>query len=71
MKNNAITEYWLKYYCEDHCTLCGNSGFVDTTATARTATGLCVGRQNFCICPNGQALRRGFRTAARKEKVHV
>lgn len=53
---DTVTVYWLKYYCTDHCTLCGNRGWIDTTGT-RTAAGVLVGRVNYCICPNGQALR--------------
>jgi len=55
-KHYIVTDYWLAYYATDHCTLCGNSGVIDTT-NARTGTGLHVGRKNWCICPNGQAMR--------------
>ena len=57
-KHHSVTNYWLEYYCADHCTLCGNRGWLDTTGT-RTAAGVLVGRVNYCICPNGQALRAG------------
>jgi hypothetical protein len=53
---SAITDYWYKYYFDHHCTLCGNSGRIDTRGV-RTAAGIPVGRVNYCICPNGQALR--------------
>jgi hypothetical protein len=52
-----LTEYWLKHYATKHCTLCGNRGIIDTTFVT-TPAGLSVGRKNFCICPNGQALRK-------------
>lgn len=52
-----ITDYWLEHYCSDHCTLCGNSGVIDSRGTT-TAGGVHVGRLNWCICPNGQAKRR-------------
>ncbi len=55
-KHATVTNYWHEYYCADHCTLCGNSGVIDTTGT-RTAAGVLVGRKNYCICPNGQAMR--------------
>ena len=55
-KHYAVTNYWLVYYCIDQCTLCGNRGRIDTTGTTTTA-GVPVGRVNYCICPNGQALR--------------
>ena len=56
--SKKITNYWLEHYCTEHCTLCGNSGVLDTRATAVTAAGVWVGRLNYCICPNGQALRK-------------
>ena len=56
MANEAITEYWLQHYATEHCTLCGNSGVIDTTGVC-TAAGLAVGRRNPCICPNGQSVR--------------
>lgn len=55
-ENAEVTAYWLDHYCTEHCTLCGNSGQIDTR-TAKTATGKQCGRINFCICPNGQAMR--------------
>jgi hypothetical protein len=55
-KYYSVTKYWLDYYCDDHCTLCGNRGWIDTRGV-RTAAGVEVGRVNYCICPNGQALR--------------
>jgi hypothetical protein len=54
--SDPITAYWLDHYANDHCTLCGNSGIIDTTGV-KTAAGYPVGRKNFCICPNGQELR--------------
>jgi hypothetical protein len=54
--NKILTNYWLNNYCDDHCTLCGNRGIVDTR-DAKTAAGILVGRLNYCICPNGQILR--------------
>ena len=55
-KHYIVTNYWLEYYADKHCTLCGNHGRIDTTGT-ETPAGLEVGRINYCICPNGQALR--------------
>jgi hypothetical protein len=53
----SLTQYWLDHYVHrDHCSLCGNSGVVDTTGV-RTPTGHECGRRNWCICPNGQAMR--------------
>lgn len=56
-ENAAVTAYWLEHYATGHCTLCGNTGVVDTSTTAVDAGGASVGRKNFCICPNGQAMR--------------
>lgn len=55
----VVSDYWLKHYATNHCTLCGNHGVIDTRATAVTPAGYWVGRLNFCICPNGQTLRKG------------
>ncbi len=53
----VITKYWLEHYATEHCTLCGNHGKIDTTGL-KTPAGHEVGRVNYCICPNGQALRK-------------
>ena len=49
-KHYIVTKYWLTYYSSGNCTLCGNSGVIDTTNVR-------FGRRNYCICPNGQELR--------------
>jgi hypothetical protein len=56
VSNPVITDYWFKFYHAEHCTLCGNSGIVDTRGV-RTPAGVEVGRLNWCICPNGQTIR--------------
>lgn len=57
MKNDWVTDYWYKHYMsKGHCSLCGNSGHLDTRGV-KTPTGMRVGQLHFCICPNGQALR--------------
>lgn len=57
----AVTDYWIEYYTgktlDEDCTLCGNHGIIDTTGV-RTPNGNLVGRKNYCICPNGQAMRK-------------
>jgi hypothetical protein len=55
-----VAAYWLRYYCTAHCTLCGNSGIVDSRGVC-TPAGLAVGRLNWCMCPNGHALRDATR----------
>lgn len=57
MAGEAITAYWLENYCAEHCTICGNWGVIDSRASAVTPAGFRVGRLNYCLCPNGQALR--------------
>lgn len=53
---SVVTNYWLDYYVKDHCTLCGNRGWIDSRGVT-TPAGVSVGRMNYCICPNGQSLR--------------
>lgn len=56
--NKPLTAYWLEHYVRRQmCSLCGQSGILDTRATAITTTGLRCGEVHFCICPNGQAMR--------------
>lgn len=60
-RREAITDYWAAHYLNDQvglCSLCGNSGYLHTTYTAVSAAGVNAGRVNFCLCPNGQALRQ-------------
>jgi hypothetical protein len=54
-----LTLYWLEHYVDKTrqlCSLCGNTGLVDTRHTAISEAGVSAGRINFCICPNGQQL---------------
>jgi hypothetical protein len=61
-KHYVVTNYWLAFYVNhQHCSLCGNSGVIDTRGV-ETAAGVPVGRLNFCICPNGQARRDALPT---------
>lgn len=56
----AVTGYWQEHYLTQdgsaHCTLCGNTGVIDTTGKT-TPAGQPVGRKNWCVCPNGQLKR--------------
>ena len=56
MNPDALVEYWHAHYASEHCTLCGNWGIIDTRL-ATTPAGYPVGRLNYCICPNGLAMR--------------
>lgn len=60
IKNAAVTDYWYEHYVNENvelCSLCGNTGKIDTRGTAISAAGTDAGRVNFCICPNGQKMR--------------
>jgi len=60
MMNKTVEDYWVKFYVNEAvmlCSLCGNTGRIDTTASAISPAGVSAGRVNYCICPNGQTLR--------------
>lgn len=40
------------------CGLCGNSGWIDTRATARSPVGKVCGDIFPCICPNGRSVKQ-------------
>jgi hypothetical protein len=54
---DETNDYWMKYCVGTLCSLCGNSGIIDTTGVT-SAAGILVGRKNYCICPNGQSMRK-------------
>lgn len=58
-ENELVTDYMFTYYDapDNHmCTLCGQRGIIDTRGV-KTPAGVEVGRLNWCLCPNGQAMR--------------
>jgi len=57
--NNKVADFWLKHYLhEGLCSLCGNSGsFVKNGFSNKEGT-FFPKRTHFCICPNGQILRK-------------
>lgn len=57
-KNTIVTNYWVEFYSDHLCTLCGNRGIIDTRTTAISRAGVNTGRLNWCICPNGQSMRK-------------
>jgi hypothetical protein len=62
VRQKRLTDYWLAYYVDTKlclCSLCGNTGIIDTRRSATSPAGVDAGRKNFCICPNGQAMRHG------------
>lgn len=59
-ERKSITDYWYAHYVNHEvglCSLCGNSGKIDTRLTAISAAHVPAGRINYCICPNGQIMR--------------
>jgi hypothetical protein len=70
-ENKAVTKYWLEHYVQNGlCSLCANVGLVDTRYAPRSRSvrpPAWTGRVNFCICPNGQALRAGATAATNKK----
>jgi hypothetical protein len=58
IKNEEVARYAMEFYSNKRlCSLCGNHGIIDTTGV-KSPAGVEVGRKNFCICPNGQAIRK-------------
>ena len=56
----VLTEYWHTHYIDKKttlCSLCCNTGIIDSTS-AVSPIGIQAGKLNFCICPNGRAMRR-------------
>lgn len=41
-----------------YCGLCGNSGVLDTTNSAKTPGGRSCGVKAYCICPNGRSIKK-------------
>lgn len=52
-----VVDYWYEYYVKNGlCSLCGNSGKIDTRS-AKSAAGVACGDMHYCICPNGMIMR--------------
>ena len=58
-----LTNYWLDHYvgASGLCSLCANTGIIDTRGM-RSPDGVECGARNYCICPNGQAMRASNRS---------
>jgi len=73
--SKAVARYWIEFYGDIFtgtglCTLCGNTGMIDTRQTAISPNKVNVGRLNFCICPNGQWKRKDYmKKEAKREKA--
>ena len=60
LENRTVSNYAMDHYIHGPlglCSLCGNTGVIDTRQTAVSPAGYNAGRLNWCICPNGQAMR--------------
>ncbi len=56
-----IDAYWSKHYTfKGSCALCGNSGVIFSKAIVESEP---IKKKFFCICPNGQNLRKMGRVA--------
>lgn len=55
MPTPPTDDLWLEFvHPQKFCGLCGNTGIVDTTSSARTHAGVGCGVRRWCICPNGR-----------------
>ena len=64
MKNKRlIADFWHENYSVitkekwTCCGLCGNTGIINTKNSAFTPRGESVGREFYCICPNGRSMK--------------
>ncbi len=54
-----LSDFWaVEYSPKNHCCLCGNRGIIDTRNKVFTPAGYECGARVFCICPNGQTIKR-------------
>ena len=67
---NQLADFWYANYApKNHCCLCGNEGIIDTTGKVFTPAGVECGARVYCICPNGQAIKRGEEAHKRKQEA--
>lgn len=50
--------WWEFIHPSRLCSLCGNSGIIDTIGKVVSAAGVRAGARSFCICPNGREMKR-------------
>lgn len=57
---NQFSDLWVNEFCTEagFCSLCGNSGTIDTRGKVFTPSGIECGSKNWCICPNGRILKK-------------
>lgn len=58
--SNSIHDLWFDYLDESGlCGLCANSGMIDTRGKLTSSRGMPLkGIHEWCICPNGRALKK-------------
>lgn len=55
----VLTKIWKAEFVKGkYCSLCGNSGIIDSRGRKVFSTNVEVGRTSFCICPIGRATKR-------------
>jgi hypothetical protein len=68
----TITDLWLDEFTDStHCDLCGNSGIIDTRATAITSAGFHAGKLHWCICPNGRIYKKAYGENGPSEEFYL
>jgi hypothetical protein len=56
---NQLADFWMNnYQTLGFCCLCGNNGIIDTKGKIRAPNGIECGSKVWCICPNGQVMKR-------------
>jgi hypothetical protein len=70
-REDVVRDLWIDEFVNPVagvCSLCGNSGAIDTRGRAISAAGIDAGRVNFCICPNGRG-KREYALHRRSERI--
>jgi hypothetical protein len=60
---NQLADLWIAEFVSDngYCSLCGNRGTIDTRGKVFTPAGIECGKQSYCICPNGRAIKKAMK----------
>lgn len=59
-REDVVRDLWIDEFvnrASGLCSLCANSGVIDTRGRAISGAGVDSGRLNFCICTNGRGKR--------------
>lgn len=61
ISNNMLSDFWFENFISPnhHCGICGNWGVIDTRGKVFTPAGVECGIRTYCLCPNGQVMKRG------------